>query len=114
MNFDFGSLSVMDIFILVTCIYIFGCGVINKGTIFKDDTIAKDKKQEFHKWIRLLCIIGGLIGVSSILLMYVNGLQVLAWILYVMFLVMVIIMCVLSYMWSKARLEKKQRKMNKE
>lgn len=105
-NSGVGGLQILDLFIIITCVYLLFSGITGKGGLYKDDQIHPSRKADYYKTMRLFALIGGPIGIFAIIAeRYIN--RTFGLIMTGIFVLMIVGLCFLIVPMNTERVEKK-------
>lgn len=103
--------GMLDMFQLFVCAWMIYGGIMNRGAMYKDDTIHKTKKEEFHKFMRKFCLTAGPLGVAGAVVNML-GYKTAGAVLLVLLIVYVIAFGVISYRFGDEYIKKQSAKNN--
>lgn len=104
-----GGMQILDIIIIATCAYLFFCGIVGKGSLYKDDQIHPSRKADYFKAMRIFALVAGPVGVLSIVVeRFVN--PTLGFVMTGIFLAMIVAICVVIWPMNAERVKKKEGK----
>lgn len=61
----FNVSSMMSLFMLIIAVLLFYCAITGKGPAYDSQNVRKDKKEEYHQFMRKICWILGPIMLAS-------------------------------------------------
>ncbi len=104
-----GSMDFIDIIFLVTCAYVFICGIIGKGKIYDDATIHSTRRDDYFKAVRIFSLAGGAVGIASVVIGKL-GYQIASIVLGFVFFASIIALIVVIWPMNKDRIKRAQEK----
>ena len=100
-------MDILDFVIVGACAYLTICGIVGKGSIFKDEQIHPSRRADYRKLMRLFSLVAGPLGILSILLeRFVN--RTLGIVTTAVFLLLIVAVCILIRTRNIAYVNKKK------